>query len=591
MLRTYLTKIYSSLNPYDDQKTRFNVSLLFIFAAIVLFYLPVLKNEFVNWDDSLVIVQNPHIRSIQWGSIQWMFTTFHNGHWMPLTWFSFTLNYVMLGPSPIAFHFTNVLLHALNAMLVFLVTVRLLHLADIKHPNVEKMGCGYFAVSCALLTAIVFGVHPLRVESVAWATERKDVLYAFFYLLGVFIYLGRSRTQRRDSKRLAFCFALFLCAVMSKSMAMTFPAVLLLLDVWPLRRFSKTSLVEKILFFIVTLFAGIMAVIASKVGAFSTVNDVNVYYRLINPIFAIAFYIWKTWFPFNLSPIYPFSHDFDGLFYARNALALLMFLFVTWFCVKERIRRPYCGIAWMFYVVTLLPVLGMFQVGNQAAADRYTYLAGLGVILPCAVVFTLALSNRRFWMTLSVLIISIGLGCGTVKQISVWSTSQTLWEQVVRIYPYQSSFAHGNLGATYQAAGRNQEAFREFKRSIAINPPRAMSYNGLGVLLFQMGKNEEAIQYFKYANTLEPQYLSPHLNLWRGYEQMGMKKEALAEMLEIVRLEPNVPDYYFKLGLSYKVLQDISNARAAFEKAGAMDPANPQYQGKIMKLLTEKTPN
>jgi tetratricopeptide (TPR) repeat protein len=443
------------------------------------------------------------------------------------------------------------------------------------------------------LTALLFGLHPLRVESVVWATERKDVLYSFFYLSAVYVYLGRDFTQGVKSKKLWLCWTLFLLSIMSKLMAMTLPVVFLLLDIWPLHRFGnfkRTVWVEKVPFFVLSIFAGGMALLGTESRTFSMAGNVTLFQRIVNPFHSLAFYIWKMAFPFNLSPLYPFDRALDGAFYAKAALAVIFVAGVSIYCFAKRATQPAWGIGWLFYIVTLLPVLGILQVGGQAAADRYTYLPCLGIFAPVSAAIVLLLSDRKKILSVGALL-ALLLGFATVLQIGYWKDSETLWGRVTTLYPDQSAFAHTSLAFAYQEEGRTEDALGEYKRAITIPPPLPITYNGMGALLSQMGRNDEAIQTLKNANVIDPKYISAHLNLWTVYVTLGRNQEALTEVLEAIRLDPEVADFYCRLGLNYKALGRIQEARAAFEKAGAMDSANPQYQGEIMKLLTEKTPN
>ena len=354
--------------PFDERRKWIIFSAVFLAVTVIAFYIPLLQNNFVNWDDTEVIVQNPHIRSLGLDSLGWMLTTFLNSHWMPLTWLTFALNALMSGVHPVAFHLTNLFFHVLNTLLVFFVAIRLLKLSDFNSPKVEKIGRDSFAVATAFLTALLFGLHPLRVESVAWATERKDVLYSFFYLSAIYVYLGRDFTRGVKSKKLWLCWTLFLLSIMSKLMAMTLPVVFLLLDIWPLHRFGnfkRTVWVEKIPFFVLSVFAGGMALLGTESQTFSMAGNVALFQRIVNPFHSLTFYIWKMAFPFNLSPLYPFDRALDGAFYLKAALAVIFVAGVSIYCFAKRATQPEWGIGWLFYIVTLLPVLGILQVGGR----------------------------------------------------------------------------------------------------------------------------------------------------------------------------------------------------------------------------------
>jgi len=574
-------------NPLPTQRARVGFLMICLLLLTCLFYAPVFQNDFVNWDDIQTITQNSNIRTINVETIKWMFTTLYTAHWMPLTWLSFSLDNLIYGMKPMGFHLTNLALHCMNVLIVFVLTIHLVGFIGARALDLEVEEKDRFAIKCGFLSAILFGLHPLRVESVAWATERKDVLYSFFYLLSLCVYLVRARGNGSMAwkDRHVLCLILFVCSVMSKLMAVTLPMVLLILDFWPLKRLSKGALLEKTPYFLVSLGGGALAIVASMGSAFSLANNIGLYYRMVNPIRSLFFYIVKTVFPFNLSPVYPFALRFDAEFYIEVVFSILAFILVCVTLLRWRQNRPYLIAAWFFYIVALLPVLGILQIGNQAAADRYIYMASLGISIPLSVLITRWISKSGAgWLMVS-LVAAVILGLMTSKQVGIWKNSRVLWERAVQIYPDQSSFAHGNLGATYQSLGMDQEAYREFQRSIAIPPPRAMSYNGLGVLYFKAGKSSEAIQYLKYAMSLEPKYISPRLNLWLGYQRLGMKNEALEEIRRVIQIEPNVPEHQFKLGQSFMVLGDKENAKRAFTKACEMAPMNEKFQEALNSLL------
>src|SRR5207249_1919349 len=346
-------------------------------------FLPTLHNQFVNWDDDVNFLDNPHYRGLGWSQLRWMWTTFHMAHYIPLTWMTLGMDYLLWGMNPVGYHLTSLLLHVTSAVVVFFLARRFLTLA-----LPRASGRGHALTVSAGFAALVFAIHPLRVESVAWATERRDVLSGLFYLLTLLMYLRACERDAPGRRSYWLSVALFGCALLSKSMAVSLPVVLLILEVYPLRRlggslgWSRASArrvyVEKIPFVLLAAAASAIALMAqlSNRGMVS-VAHLSALDRLAVSTYGLSFYLWKTVVPLDLSPLYmlpqtvnpaatPFIVSYGGVL-AVTAIALAL-----------RRRCPGLPAAWLEYVVVLLPVLGIAQNGPQIAADRYTYLAAPG---------------------------------------------------------------------------------------------------------------------------------------------------------------------------------------------------------------------
>ena len=372
-------------------------------VAIATFFafLPTLENGFVDWDDQYNFLLNESYRGLGWTKLKWMFTAFHLGHYAPLTWITFGADYLVWGLDPFGYHLTNLLLHTANAVVFYLIAVRLLS-ASVPDAASRPLLLRFVAAFAAL----VFAIHPLRVESVAWATERKDVLSALFYLLAVLVYLkpkqvpsGRPAVQRRGYW---LCFLLFVLALLSKSMAVTMPAVLLLLDIYPLRRFSLTvaglrssqarwALLEKVPFFALSALASIGAFRGTIAESVLTTEEALRWVdRAAVAVYGLGFYLSKLVFPSRLANLYALPIPFDPLappvLLSAVSVAGLVLL-STWLARRTLVFL----IAFAIYTVILLPVIGIFHNGPQIAADRYTYLA----LLPWTILLGAARSSRR----------------------------------------------------------------------------------------------------------------------------------------------------------------------------------------------------
>src|SRR5881409_3840598 len=356
-----------------------------LLIALVTFaaFLPVLQNQFVDWDDQRNFLDNHHYRGLGWTHLRWMWTT-HLGHYIPLTWMTLGLDYLLWGMNPVGYHLTNLLLHAANAVVFFFVVRRLLARA-LPSPS-ER---GHALALSAGFASLVFAIHPLRVESVAWATERRDVLSGLFYLLTLLMYLRACERGARGQRLYWLSVALFGCALLSKSMAVSLPIVLLILDVYPLRRLggslgcwwsepARRVYVEKIPFVLLAAAASALAVRAqSLVHSMAPLDQLSVAARLAVSAYGLSFYLWKMIVPSNLSPLYPRPLTVDP-WAMPFVLSYGLVLATTGIALALRRRVPGLSAAWSAYVVVLLPVLGIVQIGSQIAADRYTYLASFG---------------------------------------------------------------------------------------------------------------------------------------------------------------------------------------------------------------------
>src|SRR5207245_5577463 len=343
-------------------------------------FLPTLQNQFVDLYDNDTFLDNPHYRGLAWTHLRWMWTT-HLGHYIPLTWMTLGLDYLLWGMNPVGYHLTNLLLHAANAVVFFFVVRRILTLALL---GASERGHA-LAVSAGF-AALVFAIHPLRVESVAWATERRDVLSGLFYLLTILVYLRASERGERGRGWYWGAVALFACALLSKSMVVNLPVVLLILDVYPLRRLggslgwwsepARRVYVEQIPFVLLAAAGSAIALMAQlSIHSVPSMAQLSVPGRLAVSAYGLSFYVWKTVVPLNLSPLYELSPTVNP-WAMPFLLSYGLVLALTAIVLALRRRVPGLQVAWVAYIVVLVPVLGIVQSGPQIAADRYTYLAG-----------------------------------------------------------------------------------------------------------------------------------------------------------------------------------------------------------------------
>ena len=507
-------------------------------VVTLLVFLPAIGNQFVNWDDEVNLVSNPHYRGLGWEQLRWMFGNTLGGHYIPITWLSFGLDYVLWGMRPAGYHATSVVLHAANAILFYWVALRLLRAAVQAEPRALTLG--------AAAAALLFSLHPLRVESVAWATERRDVLMGFFALLSVVSYLkalDRDTGGARHRRWYWTAVGLFGLALLSKSVIVGLPVVLFLLDVYPLRR-PRTLFrlaLEKIPF---VLLAAAVATVTLTVGAghrlMTSIETLGILQRLAISVYALTFYLWKTVAPWPLSPLYTLFHPVVpwSVTYLVPAFFVVA---ITLAAILGYRRWPAGLIAWTSYLVLLAPVVGILHNGAQIAADRYTYLA----CAPWAILGGAGIAWSRHAARSGKLSSSVGkavMGAAaivivtfaalSVRQVAVWRDSVTLWTQAVVVEP-ASDIPIFYLGWALTDAGRFDEAKAHFERALRRVPDglpdlKAQLDVHLGIVEQRAGRPASAERYFRDALVQDPTHAVALIRLGTVLLQQGRPVEAEA---------------------------------------------------------------
>ncbi|MCO6438910.1 MAG: tetratricopeptide repeat protein [Phycisphaerae bacterium] len=509
-------------------------------------FLPVLLAGFVFWDDYALLVANTRYQHLSQGGLAWMFTTSFAGHWQPLTWLSFWLDYQIAGVSALMFHLSNLVLHIVNAVLFYFVAERLLNwgkLHDRQNPAYPRLLAGCFA-------ALFFSLHPLRVESVAWIAERRDVLSGAFFLLAILAWLqfveatGQSRahhtngtsaserstsntTRSSSASSLVFWYGLglasFALSLGAKASGAMLPVVLLVMDIWPFRRTTCTGktrmgcwsrlLLEKLPFFGLGIAAGWRALIAQdRGGALYDLSHHGVLDRVAQAIHGLAFYLNKTVAPFGLGPLYEIPAD-SGLFGGDLIATLVVLAFVVIAVAFLSRRRPAIGIAFLCYVVLIGPVLGFFQSGPQFVADRYSYLATMPLAL-LAGGGLLQFMRTRSWqgssrtraiVSLIMVAILVGLGHLSMAQTAYWDNALALWSRGVAVSP-ESPVVHTNLADAYARFGQEgiEPAIRHYEIALSLNPKDVVALDHLGRVLERQGRSVDAAQLYARALSIDP---------------------------------------------------------------------------------------
>jgi Tfp pilus assembly protein PilF len=525
---------------------------LLIVAVSLICYYPTLQNGLLQWDDIGYILENTNIRNLSFETLSWAFTTFYVNYWAPLTWISLAIDYSIWGLNPVGYHLTNNILHALNAGLYFLLLLNLFryHIAirgnDTGKASILTPATEHY---CAFLAALLFAVHPLRVQSVAWATERKDVLAVFFGILALVAYTryvllshdrqGASR-QPLDfigSKQYWLTVAFYCLSLLSKSMLVVMPVLLLILDWFPFRRYSR-QLISGVLMEKVPLafFAGIASLLTvrSQGGSLMTFEQTNFISRFLLACKSIVLYLWMTIWPFEVSPFYVHQGRSFATIGLEQLLPVLFCFVLTVLCLATVRKWPVVMLIWLAYLVTLFPVLGFTQTGPEGMAARFTYVPGMALAFLMSLCVTALV--RKFGARSSVSLISIFAVCCVVltysavtrRDITHWKNDLSLWNRVIELQPLVSGRAYFERGYAYFLAGTYDKALED--TDVALRIAISKNYNRLyeiqlqrARILSQMGRfNEAVVAYTEAINADGSQARSMYLfERATLYEKMG----------------------------------------------------------------------
>jgi len=522
---------------------------LFLLVAVLAVYLQVRTHDFVTYDDPIYVTDNQQVRNgLTWDGAIWAFTTFRDSNWFPLTWLSHMLDAQLFGLDSGWHHLTNVFIHTLSTLLLFGVLRRI------------TGTCWQSA-----MVALLFGVHPLHVESVAWIAERKDVLSALFWMLTLWAYSAYAARPGRG--RYLMALLVFCLGLMAKPMLVTLPVVLLLLDYWPLRRGRR--FVEKLPFFAASLASSIVAYVAhQRGGAVASLDVVPLATRIENALITYVIYILKTFWPTNLAVFYPYPLESLALPALLSAIALVA---VTVLVMHEAKRRPYLTVGWLWYGVTLLPVIGLIQTGSQARADRYTYIPmiGLSIALVWGIAELLA-AWPRLQVALAAVVV-VGYVTLTWFQVQYWRDSLSLYHHAIGAVP-GNYLARFNLASVLDAQGKSDEALAELREAVRERPYYVPARAELGQLLATQGHPAEALQELQTAVKMRPDDPDAHFRLGSVLGTLGRAGEAADQFSEAVRLQPHNADAHFNLGIALAEQGKLPDAEREFRATLRLRP-------------------
>ncbi|MBF0558640.1 MAG: tetratricopeptide repeat protein [Nitrospirae bacterium] len=508
----------------------------------------------------MYVYDNPNIRSLNLPFFRWAFLDFYASNWHPLTWISHALDYAFWGLNPVGHHLTSNMLHAVNAFIVVVLVTRLLEAwkgnAAIDVPALLPDRRAIFITAGA--TGLLFGIHPIHVESIAWVAERKDLLCAMFFLLSMIWYskyvsdTEQNTGSRFLNKQYLFSAGFFILALLSKPMAVTLPAVLLILDWHPFNRIRSMKLfysafAEKLPFFVLSLLSSALTILAQNAGG-SVSTAAPLPARVFVAGKAIVAYLGKTVLPLNLIPFYPYPAN-QELFSFEYLSSIVLVLGITAVCLLFSKKHRIFLSVWGYYVLTLLPVLGIIQVGRQSMADRYAYLPSLGPFLITGLLAAWIMNQMRAMqkgaliaklIALATAVLVLGqLSFLTLKQIHVWKDSLTLWTYVIEKEPGQVPFAHNNLGIAYDSLEMHDRAIEQYQLAIGLKPDYAAAHNNMGNAYLYLKRFDRAIEQYQIAVNLKPGYANPHYNLGVAYYKMGDMERARTELRTALKIRPD----------------------------------------------------
>lgn len=553
--------------------TRFQPVLLCLLLALLTLalYSPVDGFDFVNYDDPVYVTENPAVlNGLSAEGVRWAFTAVRGSNWHPMTWLSHMADVQVFGKGARGPHWVNVFLHAANAILLFLVLYRV-------------TGASWRSA----LVAALFAWHPLHVESVAWISERKDVLSTFFFLLTLWFYAEHARARPSESapRRAVFMYvAAFLCfllGLLSKPMLVTLPFLLLVLDVWPLQRISlrrdagrdgAALLWEKWPFFALSFVFCLVTFWAQKKGgAVASLDHLPLEVRAANAVVAYATYLHKMVWPTDLAVFYPHP----GLWpWGVVTVSAILLTGITAAVIWQAKARPWLLCGWLWYVGTLVPVIGLVQVGDQAYADRYTYVPLIGIFVAIAWEAHARCSGRprfTFWTRLTLAMALLACCMLTHRQLQHWRSAEWLFRHALTV-TRNNYVAHNNLANALVTAGRLDEARFHFESALTILPSYEAAHLNLGNLLLDQGQTDQAISHFLLATKFKPDSPEGFYNLATALSRQDRDTEALEQFAKALTLQPNHTNAHYNLGIALTKLGRLPEAEAHFRRALELNP-------------------
>ena len=572
-------------SPFTSKLNHSRLIVIIVLAVLACF-LPTLNNGFVNWDDEITDIDNYDYRGLSFHHLSWMFTSsINNGLYIPLTYLTLCFDYILWEMNPAGYHLTNLLIHCSNSILFYF-----LILIFLKRSHTDSSDDSPEIRIGAFIGALFFAVHPLRVESVAWLTQRRDVLSAFFYLLTVISYLqlhGSKNGTILKNKWFYISLFCFTCSLLSKPWAITLPVIFIVLDIYSARssdlniklsRLLKLLLIQKIPYFLLSFsFVALTALAQSKTGAVESVAQHGIIARCMQAVYGLSFYLWKTIIPRNLSPLYLMEHPFNP-FELKYIFCAFFVLSITLALIGMRHRWPWALTAWVCYAVILSPVLGFFQSGPEMVADRFSYISCLPFgILVGAGIARMWLVRQKWSVFLRRFVISAVAGCLsvfsilTVHQIHIWQDNHALWNHVLKLDP-RNYIAHNNFGNILKDENRVKEAVTHYEKALRVHPDLWLAHNNVGTAFAQQGEVEKAIFHYTESIRINPRASETYFNLGNIFADQGRLEQSVAYYSIALQIEPDNAAIHNNLGIARMRQGQIRKAYDHFYRALQIRP-------------------
>jgi tetratricopeptide (TPR) repeat protein len=565
--------------PVNQRNNYIAVFIILLFTFIA--YLPALKAGFVNWDDPDYV--NVQIYRQGFSNLKTLITTPVQGNYHPLTMISLALNYSISGMNAWSYHLVNLLLHLINCILVF----RFALLLSNKNTLI------------AFVTAILFGIHPMHVESVAWVTERKDVLYGLFFIAGLISYTKYTDTGNRKQYIITLTFLIL--ALLSKPAAVIFPLVLFCIDLLRRRKLALKLFVEKIPFFILPLILGFITFLAQKEKGAMDIYVFSIGTRILMGFYGIMMYVIKMIIPINLSPFYPYAPINQSL-PTEYYLAPLFFVALAIMCIYSWKRNRVVAFGIIFYVINLLLVVQFLPVGSAIIADRYTYIPYIGLFFILGWLINRFVKGNMYRAYYIIIPVAILFSFLTYQQSAVWNDSASLWDHAIKINPNSRAYdnrarlfndekdftraleyytealklnaidkeAYTNRGNIYFNSKKLDLAYQDYKKALSIDTGYYSALDNLGALLAMRGQYDSALAYLNHALSIKPDYISSYRN--RGLTFMELKRynEAINDFESFLKYQPGDPDIYNAIGICYRSKENYQESVVVINKALAI---------------------
>ncbi len=526
-------------NPVETLSLKVDGLLIAGILIVTLFlFSPTFKHSFVNWDDDVNVTNNQNITKLDKQGIRTIFSESIIGGYNPITTLSFAVEYRIWGLKPGVYHANNVILHLICTLLVYLL--------------LRQLGMNYFI---AALTALLFGIHPMRVESVAWVTERKDVLYSMFFLLSTIAYVAYRKT-----KNLLYYFIsilVFILSLLSKIQAVSLPLALITIDLLMDKKFEWKLLLNKIPFLILSTITGIVGIyFLQQQGSLETGTVLPFFQRIFIGTFSLLVYTIKAFVPYEMSAIYPIPDKISFFHYLSMPVVLLLG-YLIWKIKKWRIEIVAGSLFFIFNIMFMLQVIG---AGQGYLADRFTYIPYLGLFFIIAFVLNSFISGAfKTGVWAFVIIFMVILAGITIQRVKIWENSETLFTDVINKYP-KVAVAHNNMGKYFRETNQYEKAIASYTKSLEIDPKGYVTYSNRGKALFDKGRVDEALSDFNNCLAINPDYIEALSNRGAALASKNKFKEALVDLDKAIKLDPANINAYSNRSLAYYYTNEFEKA-------------------------------